>query len=248
MNRNSQPVNPHEPAGTFVTTQWTQVLAARGRTPEARQALSDLCAAYYGPVVTFLRCSGHDDDRARELAHEFFARVLEHGGLERLERGRARFRSYLLGAVKHFVSNVRKRQSAAKRGGLHSEVSFDPGTDTSPGIQIPDLRGRTPEQEFDRQWALTTLARSLQQLTSEERAAGREQEFEVLKPWLTGETQGHSQKDAAARLSMSEGAVKVAIHRLRKRFRKRVKTEIGQTVSDPAQVDEELRSLIAALQ
>lgn len=247
MNHSTQPGNPREPAGAFVTTQWTQVLAARGSTPEARQALSELCAAYYAPVVTFLRCSGNDEERARELAHEFFARLLEHGGLECLERGRARFRSYLLGAVKHFAADARKRQSAAKRGGPHPHVTFEPGTDTSPGMDLPDPHGRTPEQEFDRQWALTTLARSLQQLASEERSAGREDHFNILKPWLTGETENHSQIQAAARLSMTENAVKVAIHRLRKRFRNLVKTEIGQTVADPAQVNEELQSLIAAL-
>jgi RNA polymerase sigma-70 factor (ECF subfamily) len=223
------------------------VLAARGKSPEAREALGELCAAYYAPVVTFLRCSGTEEDRARELAHEFFARLLEHGGIETVEPGRARFRSYLLGAVKHFASDARKRESAAKRGGAHEHVLVEPGTDTSPGMELPDPHGRTPEREFDRQWALTTLALSLRQLATESSAAGRGEHFDVLKPWLTGETEGDSQAEAAARLSMTEGAVKVAIHRLRKRFRDLVKAEVGQTVSDPEQVTEELRNLIAAL-
>jgi RNA polymerase sigma factor (sigma-70 family) len=244
---NSQPDNRREFSGAFVTTQWTRVLAARGKTPEALEALSELCAAYYAPVVTFLRCSGNGEDRARELAHEFFARLLEHGGLDSVERGRGRFRSYLLGAAKHFASDARKRQSAAKRGGPHQHARLEPGTDTSPGLDLPDPHCRTPEQEFDRHWALTTLERSLQLLARESRDAGREPHFEILKPWLTGETEGLSQTEAAARLSMTEGAVKVAIHRLRKRFRELVKAEVGKTVSNPAQVTEELSSLVAAL-
>jgi RNA polymerase sigma factor (sigma-70 family) len=247
MELESQSDQRRESTGAFVTTQWTRVLSARGKTPEAFKALSELCAAYYAPVVAFLRCSGNEEELARELAHEFFARLLEHGGFDRVERGRARFRSYLLGAVKNFVSDARKRRRAAKRGGHHPHLSVEPGTDTSPGLDLPDARCRTPEQEFDRQWALTTLERSLKQLAIESRAEGRAEHYTVLKPWLIGETEGLSQAEAAARLSMTEGAVKVAIHRLRKRFRELVKADLGQTVAHPAQVDEELRNLIAAL-
>jgi RNA polymerase sigma factor (sigma-70 family) len=247
MNPDSQPEHRRESTGAFATTQWTRVLAARGKTPEAVEALSELCAAYYAPVVTFLRCSGNEEEIARELAHEFFARLLEQGGLDRVERGRARFRSYLLGAVKNFVSDTRKRQRTAKRGGPHPHLSIEPGTDTSPGLDFPDTQCRTPEQEFDRQWAWTTLERSLKRLACENRTEGRKEYFTVLKPWLIGETEGLSQAEAAARLSMTEGAVKVAVHRLRKRFRELVKADVGQTVSNPGQVDEELRNLIAAL-
>jgi RNA polymerase sigma-70 factor (ECF subfamily) len=236
------------PAGSpFVTTQWTRVLAARGDSEDARAALSELCGTYYAPVVTFLQCSGNDADRARELAHEFFAQLLERGGFDQVERGRTRFRSYLLAAVKYFAADKHARESALKRGGRSEHLPIEPGTDTSPGLDPSDSSCHSPEREFDRQWALTILDRAMQQLAADHSTAERKAHFEVLKPWLTGDAEGLSQADAAARLSMNEGAVKVAIHRLRRRFRDFVKTEIGRTVCDPEQVKEEMRNLVVAL-
>ena len=234
------------PAG-FVTTHWTRVLEARGDSREAKAALSDLCAAYYTPVFAFVRRNAPDEDSTRDLTQEFFARLLARPGLDALDPQRGRFRSFLLGAVKHFLADARDRAQRLKRGGGQPLESFEPGTDTSPGVQLADPKAPSPEREFDRKWALTLLDRALATLAQEHQVAGKASHFEVLKPWLTGDTEDLSQADAALRLGLNEGAVKVAIHRLRRRFREVLKAEIGQTVSDRAHVEEEMHYLLEAL-
>ncbi|MBI1176377.1 sigma-70 family RNA polymerase sigma factor [bacterium] len=229
----------------FATTHWTRVLAARGESPAAKAALSELCANYYGPVVAFLRARSHDDDRARELAHDFFQRLLERNSIGGADPNRGRFRSYLLGAVKHFAADMRDRELAARRGGQVEHVSLDPGTDTSPGIDPPAQGNQSPDVAFDRQWALTILDRALETLASEHKSAERQRQFDLLKPWLTGG--GTSQAEIAARLGMNEGAVKVAVHRLRKRFRELVKAEIAATVNSQSDVQEEMSYLVTVL-
>jgi RNA polymerase sigma factor (sigma-70 family) len=299
----------------FVTTQWTQVLEARGDSPEAQAALGELCTAYYAPVLAFIRRSGRDEDAARDLTQEFFARLLARRGLDSVERGRGRFRSFLLGAVKHFLADQYDRSRAAKRGGGQESIPLDAGSagDTTVALQISDPAAPVPDAYFDRQWALTILDRALAALAAEHQtndkrsrrpdpvAAGilpavepgfqtggtsventerpeksesiassganpggkmppstsgrmpeatapaNPSQFEILKPWLTGDTGQASQADAARRLGMNEGAVKVAIHRLRKRFRELVKTEIAQTVGGGADVQAELNYLLEVL-
>jgi RNA polymerase sigma factor (sigma-70 family) len=230
-------------------TRWTLVLRARGESPAAQAALSELCEAYYAPVLAFIRYAGHDGESARDLTQEFFARLLAQHGLGAADPGRGRFRSYLLGAVKHFLANQHDRARAAKRGGGHTVVSIEAGagTNTTAQLQIPDTGSPLPDTAFDRQWALTLLERAVAVLASEFGKAGKAEQFEVLKPWLLGEVPSLSQADAARQLGLSEGAVKVAVHRLRKRFREVVKAEIAQTVSDAAQVGEELRYLVEVL-
>src|SRR5438105_9267328 len=154
-----------KPDATFVTTQWTRVLQARGDSPEARAALSDLCAAYYAPVFAFVRRNAPDEETARDLSQEFFTRLLERQGIHTVEPGYGRFRSYLLGAVKHFLADMRQRAHRLKRGAGQSQESIESGTDTSPGLQIPDANSPDPEREFDRKWALTLLDRALSALT-----------------------------------------------------------------------------------
>ena len=241
----------------FVTTHWTRVLATRGDSPEAQAALGDLCAAYYAPVLAFLRRSGREEDAARDLAQEFFARLLTRRGLDTVEPGRGRFRSFLLGAVKHFLADQHDRAHAAKRGGGQAPLPLDAsstGDTTHAGggmnsafLQIPDPAATVPDTFFDRQWALTILDRALAALAAEHRAAGKADHFETLKPWLTGDSENLSQAEAARRLDMNEGAVKVAIHRLRKRFRELVKAEIAQTVGSGADVQTELSYLLEVL-
>ncbi len=233
--------------GGFVTTQWTRVLEARGDSPEAKAALSDLCAAYYAPVFAFIRRSATDEDSARDLTQEFFARLLARHGIDSVGPQRGRFRSYLLGAVKHFLSDMRKHAHRLKRSAGQPLEPIDPGTDTSPGLELADPNAPSPDREFDRKWALTLLDRALAKLAQEHEAAWKADHFEALKPWLSGDSENISQAEAAARLGVNEGAVKVAIHRLRCRFREVIKSEIGQTVSDPAQVDAELHYLLEAL-
>lgn len=234
----------HSPAQAFVTTHWTRVLEAQGDSSDARAALSDLCAAYYAPVFAFVRRNSPDENAARDLTQEFFARLLGGRAL-RPDPERGRFRSYLLAAVKNFLSDMRDRQRAAKRGGGEQPLPLE--TETSPGMRVADESVLSPDREFDRKWAFTILDRALKALAAEQGESGQARQFDVLKPWLTGDSEGLSQAVAANELGCSESAVKVAIHRLRKRFRELVKAEIRQTMNDPAQVADELACLMAAL-
>ena len=241
-------MSPERPlaAAVFRTTQWTRVLEARGASPAAKAALSDLSAAYYTPVFAFIR-RNLDEDAARDLTQEFFARLLAGKGIDTVDPARGRFRSFLLGAVKHFLADMRDREARLKRGGGNRPVSLDAETETSAGLQVPDAKAIGPEREFDRRWALTVLDHALSTLAKEHDQAGKTELFEALKPWLNGDTESLFQAEAARRLGMNEGAVKVAIHRLRRRFRELVKSEIAQTLNDPGQVNDELACLIAAL-
>lgn len=234
---------------SFAPTRWTLILRARGETPESKTALGELCEAYYQPVLLFLRREGRDEDAARELTQEFFARVLAGGGFDAADPQRGRFRSYLLGALKHFLADQRKHEAREKRGGGVAPESLDApaSVDASPSLQIHDATAPAPDAEFDRQWALTVMARGLEHLQQEFQREDKADQFETLKPWLVGEAAAISQADAARRLGLTEGAVKVAVHRLRKRFRESVRAEIAQTLRDPTLVDEELRHLVEAL-
>ena len=224
---------------TFHPTRWTLVLRSRGEGEEARAALSDLCAAYYGPVVAFLRREGRSEDAAREMAHAFFECVLSDGvGTPDPRRGR--FRSYLLGALKHFLMKQREAALAGKRGGGVEHVPLLSESDTSPGIPMPGVVDDT--LAFDREWALALIGRALTVLENEH--AGKERLFTALKPWLDGGA-AVSQAETARSLGMSETAVKVAIHRLRVRFRELIRAEVAATVDDPEDVTGELRHLIA---
>ena len=244
----SNPSPPSSPSPeTFVTTQWTRVLEACGDSPDAKAALGDLCAAYYAPVLAFIRRNAPDEEAARDLTQEFFSRLLGRQGIDNVDPQRGRFRSFLLGAVKHFLADMRDHAHRLKRGASQSMETLESGTDTSPGLQLPDPNAPSPDRVFDRRWALTLLDRSLVVLAEEHKAAGKSNQFEVLKAWLTGDTENISQAGAARQLDLNEGAVKVAIHRLRRRFREVIKNEISQTVHDRAQVDEELHYLLEAL-
>lgn len=223
----------------FHPTCWTLVLNAWGDSAEAKVALSDLCAAYYEPVIAFLRREGRSDDSARELAHAFFAGVLE-SGVGAPEQARGRFRSYLLGALKHFLSKGREASSAAKRGGDLEHVPLASETDTSPGFQMPGVLDDA--LAFDREWALALIARALAAVEQEH--AHKPDFFIALKPWLDGGSTA-SQAEVSRSLGMSETAVKVAIHRLRLRFRELIRAEVAATVHDPSEVGDEIRHLIA---
>lgn len=225
------------------------VLRARGDSAPAQSALAELCEAYYAPVLAFIRSEGRDEETARDLTQEFFARLLARHGLDTVEPGRGRFRSFLLGAVKHFLADERERARAAKRGGGQSIVSIETGanTGTTAELQIPDPAGPPSDVLFDREWAQILVARALNRLAAEFGSGARAEQFEALKPWLLGQVQSLSQADAAQRLGLTEGAVKVAIHRLRLRFRDLIKAEISHTVLEPAQVQDELRYLVEVL-
>jgi DNA-directed RNA polymerase specialized sigma24 family protein len=237
---------PREPLGaTFRTTRWTAVSRAKADSVEGRQALADLCDAYYKPVVAFLRCELRDADAAREMTHEFFARVLAGEAFASAERERGRFRSYLLGAVKHFLSQHRRDARRLKRGGGAECVSLN-DENGGEARSLADA-GLTPDAAFDRQWALTVMARAFEALRLECAAEGRETFFDLVKPWLKGEAAHGDQAAIAADCGMNPAALKVAVHRMKKRFRQAVKAEVAGTLDDPGQVEAEMRALFAAL-
>jgi RNA polymerase sigma factor (sigma-70 family) len=241
-------MNPPATTSPFAPTRWTLVLRAQGATPEARIALSELCGAYYQPVFRFLCREGRPTDAAQELAQEFFARVLRRGELGNADPARGRFRSYLLGALKHFLVDCRKRAGARKRGGGVEPASLDaPLDETGVVMDMADARASAPDEWFDREWALAIMDRALTALKAEFEAAGKAEQFECLKPWLAGEVEALSQAEAARHLHLNEGAVKVAVHRLRKRFRELIRAEIAQTMPAGGDVDEELSYLIRVL-
>lgn len=232
----------------FATTRWTMVNRARGDAPEARAALGELCEAYWTPVFRFLRREGRNEDESRELTQEFFSRLLAGGSLENADPGKGRFRSYLLGALKHFLADRNRSEGRQKRGGGAVVESIEAGgTETSPGLQLPDPAATVSDAGFDREWALAVMDRGLKTVQAAFTGSGKGKQFEVLKPWLIGETENLSQSDAAAELGMTTGAIKVAIHRLRKDFRAAIQTEIAQTVTTPEEVAAELRYLIEVL-
>ena len=240
--------DPNPEPGAFDTTRWTMVMRARGDAPEARAALGELCETYWTPVFRFLCREGRGEDESRELTQEFFARLLAGSGVEKAEPEKGRFRSYLLGALKHFLAARKRNEGRQKRGGGADFESIESGgTGTSPGMQIPDPVGMVSDAWFDRGWALAVMENALTSIQTCLEEAGKGKQFEVLKPWLMGDMENLSQTDAAKELGLTTGAVKVAIHRLRKQFRDAVETEIAQTVSSPDEIEEELRYLIEVL-
>jgi RNA polymerase sigma-70 factor (ECF subfamily) len=237
-------MSPVEPS-RFATTRWSLVRAARDPlAPESRTALAALCDVYWYPLYAYIRRRGHDADRAQDLTQELFARLLEKDGLASVDEGRGRFRSFLLAACRHFLSNQRDHDRAGKRGGGRPPLSLD-GLDAEGRYRREPAHQETPERLFERRWALSLLDRVLSRLREEHVASGKERLFEHLKGQLTGDGVPHAQ--TAAELGMTEGAVKVAVHRLRGRYREILRDEIAQTLDDPADVEDEVRALFAAL-
>lgn len=226
----------------FHTTRWSLVAAVRDPAePTARQALAELCAIYWYPVYAFIRRSGRAADVAQDFTQGFFTQLLERGGLSGADQAKGKFRSYLLGACRHYLANEHDRAMAAKRGGGQRQLSLD-FPDAERRYLIEPMDERTPDQLFERRWALTLLDRTLSELRVEYIAAGNEALFNRLKDSLTGAGAAHA--EAAVDLNMTEGAVKVAAHRLRKRYRERLREAVADTADD---VDEEIRDLFRAL-
>lgn len=232
-------------SAAFHTTRWTQVRQAKADSDEGRQALAALCETYYEPILAFLRADLRDSDAASDTAHEFFAHLLTGGGIARAEHTHGRFRSYLLGALKHFLSHRREAARTLRRGGGTPPLSLD--ADTTSAHSIPDARQISPDAAFDRQWALTLLAQATIALRAEFAAAGKLPLFEALKPWLMGDAAHGDQVALAATWGMPPSALKMAIQRLRRQFRHCIQAQIASTLEDPAMVQEEMRMLMAAL-
>lgn len=230
----------------FHTTSWTLIEAAATHpAADSRQALATLCQAYWRPVYAFIRRNGYDSDHALDLSQEFFARLIEKNYLTGADRTRGRFRSFLLASVKHFLANERERANALKRGGGQTVISID--VLEAESWYAAAIETETPETLFERRWALSVLEHATAKIRSEFSAADRAGEFDRLFPFLSHEPDGTGYESAAARFGTSAGALRMAVHRLRKKFRRLLHAEIAATVSDPNEVDDEVRSLLQIL-
>ncbi len=238
---------PQPPAGCFVTTHWSVVLAAgRSDTTRAQTALEKLCRAYWFPLYAYVRRRGHSVEDAQDLTQEFFARVLEHHWLARADQAKGRFRTFLLTAMERFLANEWDKVRALKRGGGRRNIPIQLDTaETRYGVEPVDTH--TPEQAFEYQWAVTLLDEVIGQLEAEFRARDQADLFAALKPCLVGNSASQPYVELAAKLGMEEGTVKVAVHRLRQRYRELLRAEIANTVESPAEVDAEMRHLFNVL-
>lgn len=228
----------------FATTKWTVIHAAgRSATPESDQALAELCAAYWDPLYAFVRRKGHQPAEAQDLTQAFFAELLEKNRLQLADPSRGRFRSFLLSALTHFLANQARDARALKRGGGRMPLSldFERGEERYSREPVHEL---TPERVFERRWAATLLDHTVQQLRAEYESAGKLDLFAALSPHLGGDA-GEAYAAIAERMGMTEGAVKVAVHRLRKRCKELLRAQIAQTVASEEHIDDELRELFS---
>ena len=231
----------------FATTRWSLVSAAQGpESPAATQALEHLCQAYWYPLYAHARRRGVIPAEAEDLTQSFFAQFLAKKGLAVVQPERGRFRSFLLAAFNHFLANEWDRARAQKRGVHHQILSLDVPKGEDRWVDEPATQC-TPEQDFDRRWALALLGRVLHQLEQEYLREGKAQLFEHLKGTVGGDSAALSGSELAQALNISEGAVRVAAHRLRQRYRDLLRGEIAQTVATPKEIDDELRHLLAAV-
>lgn len=232
---------------SFDTTRWSVIAAARGPDSDAaRAALATLCEAYWYPLYAFIRRWGADPEAARDLTQAFFMLLLERRDIERVRPEGGRFRTFLLASAKHFLLNEAARRRAAKRGGGVSPLPL--AFDEAEGrylVEPADVT--TPETLFERRWALTLIERVLARLRTDWDASGRVAEFDELKESLLGSGPTGGYAAAATRLGTTEGALKVAAHRLRRKFQARLRQEIAETVADQAEIDDEIQYLIRAL-
>ncbi|MGA2179702.1 MAG: sigma-70 family RNA polymerase sigma factor [Verrucomicrobiota bacterium] len=235
------------PRPAFVTTHWSLVVSAgRNDTPNARNALEKLCRTYWFPIYAFVRRHGHGPHDAQDLTQEFFARLLEKKSLAGVDPAKGRFRSFLLASLKHFLANEWDKAKAQKRGGGQVMIPLDTkSAENSGGFEPAD--NLTAEKIFERRWALTLLEQVLRRLRAEYVRDDREKLFEQLKPTLTETSRTVACAEIATRLGTSEGAVKVAVHRLRQRYREVLRAEIADTIASPGEVEDEIRNLFAAL-
>ncbi len=221
------------------------VAAGQRHTPQSDQALGELCRTYWFPLYAYVRRCGYAKEDAEDLTQTFFARFLAKNYLEGLSAERGRFRAFLLASLKHFLANEWDKSQRQKRGGGMTPLSLDWQTADSQ-FQIAGTAEPSPEQAFDREWALALLACVIERLRAECAAENHDRLFAVLKPFLTVGKSAIPYPQAAAELGLSEGAARTAVHRLRRRYREVLRDEIAQTLSDPANVAEEMQALFSA--
>jgi len=241
----TEPVPPG--AARFATTRWSLVVSAGSdSSPEGRAALESLCGSYWYPLYAFARRGGEDAHGAQDLVQGFFAELLEKDWLRQADRSRGRFRTFLLAAFRHHASHEREKARALKRGGGKPPLPLDFEAGEGRYLREP-ADDRTPERLFERRWALTLLESTLARLEEEHGKAGRGHLFEALRGTLVAGGPEAPWAEVGARLGMSEGAVKVAAHRLRRRYREVLRQAISETVADPSEVDDEIRHLMGSL-
>ncbi len=238
--------NPCQDDG-FATTHWSVVMAAgKDHSAQAADALEQLCRTYWYPLYAFVRRHVSEAHDAEDLTQEFFARFLAKEYFGRADPTLGRFRSFLLACLKNFLAEQQRQARRLKRGGGHTTVSWDTQT-AEERYRLEPTDPVTPEQVYDRRWALTLLDTVLTRLADEQSAAGKEGIFAQLKDYLWGETRETSYAEMAERLGMTEGAVKVTVHRLRRRLRDLLREEVAHTVAAEAEIDEELQHLIGVI-
>ncbi len=230
---------------TFRTTRWSVVFAAQGKSSgaDARQSLETLCRQYWPPLYAYVRHRGHSIHDAQDLTQAFFARLLEKDWLAAADRERGRFRTFLLMALKRFLANEWDLTQTKKRGGGVNIINLE----AAESISIPDPQTTTAESLFERRWALTLLESVMDRLRDEHDAAGRIAHYEQLKPYLTAARGDIDYEELGTALGMQPASARSAVHRLRKRFRELFRDEVSSTVADPADVEDEMRAVIAAL-
>ena len=238
---------PDSGGGAFVTTHWSVVLAAQGRSPAADEALEKLCRTYWWPLYGFVRRTGYNPEEAQDLTQGFFAMLLDRRDIDAVRREKGRLRSYLLVSLKNFLAKARRREMAIKRGEGRALVPLDEllARERS-DLELADRL--TADRIYERRWALTLLEQVLARLETEYKSAEKAKLFDHLKELLSDEPGRRSQADIATGLGMTENAVKQAFHRLRQRYRQLLRDEIAQTVAVPGDVEDELRHFISVLQ
>jgi RNA polymerase sigma factor (sigma-70 family) len=233
--------------GAFVTTRWSLVLkAGEQQSEQADAALARLCQNYWYPLYAYVRRRGRPPEDAADLTQEFFARLLEKNWIAKADPAKGRFRSFLLASMNHFLSDAWDKARAMKRGGGVVVLPLEFDTAETRFSREP-AGPATPDELFERRWALTLLETVLNRLRAEHERDGRVELFQELNPCLVGDRTAQPYAEIAKRLAVSEGTVKAAVHRLRQRYRDLLRAEIAETVSAPAEVDEELRHLFSVL-
>jgi RNA polymerase sigma factor (sigma-70 family) len=230
----------------FTTTQWSVVREAQGESPAAQEALEKLCRMYWRPIYSFVRRQGVGPADAEDLTQGFFASLLEHRNLNAVRKEQGRLRSYLLGALKYFVADERRRGMAIKRGKGQRLIPMEE-LRADKDIEMEPTDPLTAEMIYERRWASTVLERVLSRLKDQYREAGNAALFDSLKDLLPNEPGAASQAEVAARLNMNENAVRQAFYRFRRRYQSLLREEIAQTVATPGDIEDELRHLIAVV-
>jgi RNA polymerase sigma-70 factor (ECF subfamily) len=244
---NSEPAWPRYDVDCFATTHWSVVLrAGETESPRACEALEELCRTYWYAIYVFVRRQGKNPEDAQDLTQSFLARLLEKGYFAKADPDRGKFRTFLLGSLNNFLVNEWKRAGRIKRGGDATFLSFD-GSAAEDRYVVEQIETSTPAAAYDRQWAVALVEQVFSTLRDEYTAAGKAEVFAALKVFIWGDSTTASYAEIGQRLSLAEGAIKVAVHRLRQRFRTALRAKVAHTVSAPENIDDELRYLIAAL-